>query len=170
MKTYVKFGVLLAVIWLSITSITVGSEFDGTLTFNQGTYFWNVINSSGDQYVTESGSIDDNWIKFWAGCVKNNPDHRPPLDSCAAKGSAKSNHDTTCSGSIIGGHVMRRDPNGLAPNSNDTIYILPICGNHNHYRNYAQMTVVRDVTAVRLKNYKRSIPSNKDDRIIGACH
>ena len=112
-----------------------------------GKEFANVIGSTYDpKQVPEY--INEHWINLYKRIVRiahtvcatdgyfYNSSDEEPLDSV----------DYPCSGVIVGGHVVQgQTARAGMPGSNDDVFIVPICNNHN------------------TKNYPKSTPKNPVD-------
>lgn len=119
---------------------TVGAAFD----IARDTAFYNVVGSTDDT-DTNPETASMSWIDKWkhkAGVRKK----------CYARGSVKTSGDNTCNTTYIGGHVVFDAVKAANPGADD-VFLLSICGKHNHTSNVARMVTCEDTKGVWLKNY-----------------
>lgn len=125
-----------------------GSQFDKKGTIKQGKEFANVDGSAGDPKIN-----NQSWIKVWEAYFGN-------TNTCASYGSYGPGY--TCGGvyGALGGHCLNGNSvKSPAYGSNNIVFIIPICSNHNNHEktagNTSYMKTCTDYDIVWLKNYHK---------------
>jgi hypothetical protein len=116
---------------------TIESTFGGTVQFNAGENFANVIGSSNDPKI--SGKT---WVNLWADQFGVYPNI---CTSFKYLGFG-------CGSTIYGGHIVTGQVAKAMPAGSNAVYILPICVQHNNDDN-VYMAALQYQAGIWLKNY-----------------
>ena len=116
------------------------SVFGGTVLFNQDENFANVIGSTKDPKIKGKA-----WIRLWEEAFGIWP-------ACC---TSLNYRGFSCGSNLIGGHIIRGQSAQTVAKGSDSVYIFPICTQHNN-NNYKYMAAVTNREGVWLKNYMGS--------------
>lgn len=129
-----------------MAAFTFRSVFVDTVTIYKDTSVWNVKGSSNDKWNGKK----PNWLDVWNTETHN--DLKSDSGVCYVAGNVKTNGKTNCDGCTLGGH-MALTFGTVHPQTNDYIYIIPICKSHNNVHNEAEMKICNDVDAVKMNRF-----------------
>lgn len=116
---------------------TVDSVFGGEVTLTYGEAFANVIGSTNDPKIAGLS-----WIQLWANQFGTYP------VVCTSYQSNGFN----CGNSLVGGHVIGGTHASIVPQGSNSVWILPICIQHNNNDN-VYMQALKYLKGIWLKNY-----------------
>ncbi len=116
---------------------SVESVFGGEVTLNYAEAFANVIGSTADPKIAGL-----TWIMLWTNQFGVYP---VTCTSYLSNGFA-------CGGTLVGGHVIGGTQAQVVANGSNSVWILPICHNHNT-NNSVYMQALKYLTGIWLKNY-----------------
>lgn len=109
-----------------IVAMPLRSVYQNMEFLQQGTEVWNVMGSSRDILRNANNITNPVWRGVW----------RDVWEQCTGYTNGKccvsGGKVTTCSNTIYGGHMQRKDPKGCKAQTGDTVYIIPICQSHNN--------------------------------------
>lgn len=107
-----------------IVAFPLKSVFCKTVDLANNTSLWNVKGSSGDflKNPDKQGTWQKlyNWVEAWERLTGG------------TRGCYVSGGNVICADSFVGGHMQDFDPAGKELPTGATVYIIPICQNHNH--------------------------------------
>lgn len=116
---------------------TVDSVFGGEVTLSYGEAFANVIGSTNDPKIAGL-----TWIQLWANQFGTYP------IICTSYQS----NGFGCGSSLVGGHVISGMQAKTVPKGSNSVWILPICVQHNNDDN-VYMQGLKYLNGIWLKNY-----------------
>ena len=116
---------------------SVESVWGGEVTLNYQESFANVIGSTGDPQI---GGLS--WIRLWAGQYNIYP------IICTSYQFGRFN----CDESLVGGHVIGGTQAQVVPYGSNSVWIFPICSNHNKNDN-VYMAAIKYLKGIWLHNY-----------------
>lgn len=120
------------------TIVSVSSVWGGTVRFNKGENFANVIGSTNDPQI---GGLT--WIELW----------RKQFGSAITCTSLDYNKFVcNVQFGLLGGHIIVGQQAQKVPNGSNSVYILPICSNHNNNDNIF-MAALQYQDGIWLNNY-----------------
>lgn len=97
--------------------VTIESVFGGEVTFNSGEFFANVIGSTNDPKIA-----GQSWLNLWY----NQMGVYPTVCTSYQFGNFP------CGNSLVGGHVITGKVAKMVPMGSNSVYIFPICIQHNN--------------------------------------
>lgn len=115
----------------------IQSTWGGTVTFNVNENFANVISSTGDPKI---GGLT--WIMLWANQFGVYPTICTSLNYNGFK----------CGQPQVGGHVIVGTVAKAMPTGSNSVYIMPICQQHNNNDN-VYMAAITNQQGIWLNNY-----------------
>lgn len=115
---------------------TIESVWGGTVHFNYGENFANVIGSTGDPRIAGLS-----WIRLWENQFG-------PANTC----TSLNYNGFNCGNSYVGGHVILGTQARAMPRGSNSVYIMPICHAHNNNDN-VYMAALQYQDGVWLNNY-----------------
>ncbi len=129
---------------ISYLEMELKSTYGGLGIITTGTQFANVIGSTHDP------KIDG---KYWISAWKDFTKHK--ANQCASK-NWRSNGKNYCKGILIGGHVILGTvPSEVTPETDKTVFIVPICTSHNARGDF-YMKAQADTPILWLNDYFRT--------------
>lgn len=107
---------------------------------HRGTRLYNAVGTANDNFYN---NLNPKWIDIWAGYTRG-------IKRCYV-----CENDNQCEGrkNFVGAHMVMNDPHRQAPNSDEIIYLVPICGNMNTHTVRRALTLNADVPALRLTHF-----------------
>lgn len=115
---------------------TIESVWGGTVHFNYGENFANVIGSTNDPKIA-----GQSWIGLWRNQFGN-------PNACTSLNYG----GFPCTNYLVGGHVVLGQQASYVPPGSNAVYIMPICQAHNSNDN-VYMAALHYLNGIWLKNY-----------------
>jgi hypothetical protein len=114
----------------------IESVWGGTVHFNNGENFANVIGSTYDPKIG-----GDSWIGLWRNQFGN-----PNICTSYQYGGFN------CNNNLVGGHIIKGQQAIFVPPASNSVYIMPICSAHNNNDN-VYMAALQYLNGIWLNNY-----------------